>query len=709
MRRGIVAALLAALAVAAAPGAEPPVPAAPGPAASATPAALDARLAEAAEAFNATDFERALEIARESASAAEIAMSAPGLDAATAAALRASLARAYDLGAQARLALGDRRGAGESVERLLRTRPGYRVDTAASGPAYAKLVEARRQSLVGFVVPECQPVACDRVLVDGQPAEFVPEQGFAVLAGQREVVLGRHNFRDAPAAPVKVPPGGRVALPATIEQTSRDLVITTIPPGVAVTLNGARVGVTASGPGGQPASLPLTLPSLAPDEYVLEFEAPCLRRVEQPVRLVLDAQDPAALVLDPVRLEPTRGTIDLRPPEGEGVLTLDGREVQPATVDACPGRHEVSWTSGGRRVFVQPIELAADETVVVRPVPRPTAAVVEGSEPLLPTGLGSTWNLVTIPAGPGAELAGRVASAIADPSAVPPLAPAARRLPAGELADLVRRAAPEADALILPLPGGDTARRLQRLAIVDPARRLLEWTAWPERDAAAAKRVADRLAGRDVALIVPLFGADLVRTRDGLVVAGVLPGGPAEAAGLVPGMRVLAIAGRVPGAAEGPLESLPGAVPGKPVPVKVRDGLGEKELRITPVPAIDAPLPAQRAQGLLLPDIARLDALRVAGREAERAAASVRAALLLAAAGADEAAAQALDRVTVDERLDPAGDAWGTVLFVQEAVARRLGRKDVAQAVHAQWAALREARLGGRLGPPLAAAVGAAD
>jgi hypothetical protein len=702
-----LAAALAALAPARA--VEPAFPIAPG--APATPAVLDEQLAAGSAAFNATEFERALEIARETATAAEIAESVPGTDAATAAALRERLARAYDLGAQARLALGDRRGAGEAVERLLRARPGYRVDTAASGPAYAKLVEGRRQLLVGYVVPECRPVPCDRVLVDGQPAELVPEQGFAALAGQREVVLGRHNFRDAPSASVKIPPGGKVAPAATLEQTSRDLVVTTIPPGITVTLNGRRAGVTASGPGGQPASLPLTIPSLAPGEYVLEFEAPCLRKVEQPVQLVLDAQDPAALVLDPVRLEPTRGTIDLKPPEGEGIVTLDGREVLPATVDTCPGRHEVSWTSGGRRVFVQSIDLAADETVVVRPMPRPTAAVVQGTEPLLPAGLAAGWNVVTIPAGlgPGAELASRAEAAISSPAVAPPQAPAARRIPAGDLAELVQRAAPEADLLILPLRGGDAARRLQRLAIVDPARRLIEWTAWPERDAAAARQVSDRLSGKDLALIVPLFGADLARTRDGLVIASVLPDGPAAVAGLVPGMQVVSIAGRSAAAIEGPLEALAGAAPGKPVAIKVRDAGVEKDLKVTPVPAIDAPIPAQRAQGLLLPDVARLDVLRIAGSESERAAASVRAALLLAAAGADELAAQALDRVTVDERLDPAGDAWGTVLYVQETVARRLGRKDVAQTVHAQWSALKEARLGGRLGPPLAAAGETAD
>jgi hypothetical protein len=174
-------------------------------------------------------------------------------------------------------------------------------------------------------------------------------------------------------------------------------------------------------------------------------------------------------------------------------------------------------------------------------------------------------------------------------------------------------------------------------------------------------------------------------------------------------MQVVSIAGRAAAAIEGPLEGLAGAAPGKPIVIKVRDAGVEKDLKVAPVPAIDAPIPAQRAQGLLLPDVARLDVLRIAGSESERAAASVRAALLLAAAGADELAAQALDRVTVDERLDPAGDAWGTVLYVQETVARRLGRKDVAQTVHAQWSALKEARLGGRLGPPLAAAGGTAD
>jgi hypothetical protein len=708
MRRGgLVPWLVAALAaVVPAWAAETTSPAATAPA---TLAALDESLAAAATAFNATEFERALEIARETATAAEVAAAAAGTDPAAAAALRARAARAYDLGAQARLVLGDRRGAGESVERMLRTRPGYRVDTAASGPPYAKLVEARRQLLVGYVVPQCQPVACDRVLVDGQPAELVPEHGFAALAGQREVVLGRHNFRDVPPAAVKIPPGGEIPLAATLEQTSRDLVVTTIPPGVTVTIEGRPAGVTASDPGGQPASLPLTIPSLVPGEYVLEFEAPCLRKVEQPVQLILDAQDPAALVLDPVRLEPTRGTIDLKPPAGEGIVTLDGREVQPATVDVCPGRHEVSWTSGGRRVFVQSVDLDADQTVVVRPVPRPTAAIVEGTESSVPAGLAASWNLVTIPAGPGALLTSRAAAAISSPAEAPPLVPAARRVPAGELAELVQRAAPEADALVLVLPGGDAARRLQRLAIVDPARRLIEWTAWPERDAAAARKVSDRLTGKDLALIVPLFGADLVRTRDGLVVADVLPGGPAAAAGLVPGMQVVSIAGRAAASIEGPLESLAGAAPGKAVPIKVRDAGGEKELTVTPVPAIDAPIPAQLAQGLLLPEVARLDALRLAGSEDERAAASVRAALLLAAAGADELAAQALDRVTVDQRLDPAGDAWGTVLYVQEAVARRLGRKDVAQTVHSQWSALKQARLGGRLGPSLEVAGEAAD
>ncbi len=683
-----------------------PAPATPPP--PVTLAALDDDLAAAAAAFNATEFERALELARNAASAAEVATSAAGADPAAAAALRERLARAYDLGAQSRLALGDRRSAGESIERLLRTRPGYRVDAAASGPAYAKLVETRRQLLVGYIVPDCRPVACERVLVDGQPAELVPEHGFAALAGQREVVLGRHSFRDAPAVPVKIPPGGKVPLAATLEQTSRDLVVTTIPPGVTVQLNGRRVGVTASDPGGQPASLPLTIDSLVPDHYVLEFEAPCLRKVEQPVELILDAQAPGALVLDPVRLEPTRGTIDLKPPAGEGIVTLDGREVQPATIDTCPGRHEVSWTSGGRRVFVQALDLAADETVAVRPVPRPTVAVVEGTGPNLPAGLAAGWNIVTIPAEPGAALVQGAAAAIAGPTDSPPLVPAARRLPAGGLAELVRRAAPEADLLILPLPGGDAARRLQRLAIVDPARGLIEWTAWSERDAAAAQAVSDRLAGKDLSLIVPLFGVDLARTRGGLVVAGVLPDGPGAAAGLAPGMQVLAIGGRGAEAFEGPLEKLAGAAPGKPVEIRVRDTGGETDRKITPVPAIDAPNPAQRAQGLLLPDVARLDVLRVAGSESERAAASVRAALLLSAAGADELAAQALDRVTVDERLDPAGDAWGTVLYVQETVARRLGRKDLAQAAHAQWAVLKEARLGGRLGPPLAAA-GAAD
>lgn len=671
----------------------------------ATEPGLEDLLASAQAAFNATEFERALEFSLQASSRAEIALATA--DPEHAPALRDQQARAIDIGAQARMALGDRRGAGDAVEQLLRVSPGYRVDAAASGPAYAKLVEGRRQLLVGWIRPQCTPFPCDRVLVDGQLAGLDPERGFATIAGPREVVLGRRNSRDAPAVSIRIPAGGTVTPEATLEPIARDIVVTTIPPGVVVRLDGIPVGTTAPAPEGQSASLPLTIPSLVPGSYVLVFEAPCLRRIEQPVMIVLDAQDPGALVLDPVRLEATRGTVVIETPSAEGIVTLDGREVPAGSHEVCPGQCEVSWTTGGRRVFVQQVEVGPDERITVRPLPRPTLALVAGSEEAMPRGLNGRFNTVTIPVPAGDGIARGVAQQIERSGRPAPLHPATQREDAAELAGMLRVAAPEADLLAVPLPGGDPARRLRRLALLDPERSLLEWTAWPERDETAEKVIADRLAGRDLPLVVAFFGADLSRTQNSVVVASVLPGGPADDAGLAAGMQVLGVDGEDARRLATPLEALPGAQPGKPVFLRVRRAgaeAGEEEIKIAPVAAIDAPNPRQLARGMLLPDVARLSVLKIAGSEEERAAASVRAALLLAAAGRDELAAQALDRVTVDERLDPAGDAWGTVLFVQETVARRLKRADLAAGLRRQWQALGSARLGGRLGPPLAAA-----
>lgn len=668
-------------------------------------AQLEDLLATAQAAFNSTEFERALELSLQAASKAEIALATA--DEQQARGLIDQQARAIDIGAQARMALGDRRGAGDAVEQLLRVRPGYRVDAAASGPAYAKLVEGRRQLLVGWIQPQCTPFPCDRVLVDGQPADFDPERGFAAIAGQREVALGRRNCRATAPESMKIPAGGTITPQATLEQTSRDVVVTTIPPGVTVRIDGEPVGRTGTAPEGQSLSLPLTIPSLAPGSYVLDFEAPCLRRIEQPVMVALDAQDPDAIVLDPVRLDATQATVVIDPPSSEGILTLDGRQVEAGAHETCPGEHEVSWTAGGRRVFMQSVDVASEEKITVRPLPRPTLALVAGSAEAMPRGLNGRFNIVTIPADAGSGLVSAVTRQVDGSSTPAPMHPSVQRQDAPGPAEMLRAAAPEADLLAVPLAGGDPARRLRRLALLDPERALLEWTAWPERDETSEKAIADRLAGRDLPLVVPFFGADLVRTRDAVVVASVFEKGPAAEAGVTPGMVVLAVDGADARTLDSPLERLPGAQPGKPVFLRVRslgsEG-GEQEIKIAPAAAIDAPNPKVFARGMLLPDVARLSVLKIAGTDEERAAGSVRAALLLAAAGRDEMAALALDRVTVDERLDPAGDAWGTVLFVQEAVARRLKREDLAASLRRQWETLKAARLGGRLGPPLAAA-----
>lgn len=614
-------------------------------------------------------------------------------------------ARAFDLLAQAHYNLGTRGAVTPTIDRLLETDPGYRVDPAVAGPKFVELVEGRRRKLVGTIVPVCTPGPCETVTVDGRAARPDSEGNVPALAGARRVTLGRRNFRDTLLEGVTVVAGERVTAQAALEQVARDLALATEPGAVKVTVDGRDLGTTAPGPDPNGPSRPLVIPALPPGPHVLVFQAPCRRRLEQQVEVVLDAQQQGAQDLGTIVLERSRAAFDITWSGPAGALTVDGQAVQPGTVEVCPGPHEVSASVGGRRVWFQTIELHEEETAAVAPRPRPTVAVLrQGTAWPLPGFPGRAWNEVPL-AAPAAEgLAGRLAGQL--PAGPPPIFPAVARVTVAGLAAEAKKAAPEADLVALFLPGNDPVRPVRLVALIDTGRDVAEISGWPESDTRLAGQVAEEL-GRGFRAEVPFFGFDLAdRAGAPPVVGAVLPVSPASKAGLVAGQVVVAVAGK-------PLASLAEIPPvtelpiGTPLVLRVADAKGERDVQVTPIPAVHAPNPAvlaREAGVFLLPLVARAEVARVAGTPVERQAGSLVAGLALVAAGLPAEAAPVLDRAAIDESLDPAGDARGTQFYVLEQVLLRIGRKDYAAEVRARWTPLDRARLGGRGGPALGAA-----
>lgn len=654
---------------------------------------------EARSAFLAAEFEKAAAAAGEAISFLE----GPGSEGLPPADRQVLLATALDLLAQARFNTGDEKGMNEAIRRLLAVDPGFRVDVETAGPKYAKLFEAKRAELVGFLAVACRPLPCETVIVDGASRSLDEHGRVALVAGTHRVVVTRHGFAPADMGEVGVPAGKETRLEATLRQVARDVVVATVPPGADVSLDGTEAGTTVAGAEGETVSAPLRLRDVPPGSHVLVASAPCRRRVEQSLEVVLDEKDPGPLVLPPIELEEAWGTIRVAWSGPEGVVTLDGSPIRPGETRVCPGEHEVSLAVAGRRVFVTRVSVRDGETVTVRPRPRPTLAVPAGGAGPFPCLGGDGWNRVELPA-PAIAEAGRIlAKLLGEGTGEVPTWPGVERRLAPDAAAPLLAAAPEADLVAFSFPVADPVRSLARLVLVDPRRGIVEAVAWPENDREVPKEIDRALAWRPPARDSWL-GLDLAeRVRGAPVVARVTPGSPAEAAGVRAGELLLAVGGRDVSGMEEAERLLASLAPGEEAELRL---LGEeaRTVKVLPLAVVHVDPPARLRDRLLLPALATAGVLRVAGAPAERIPAAVAEGLLLAACGSTLEAARALDRVTVDAVEDPEGDARGTVLWVLEGLLRKIDRNAYADEIAARLRELPRARLGGRQGPPLSLA-----
>lgn len=607
--------------------------------------------------------------------------------------MRAKLARAYDLEAQCLFNLKRPKEMREAIERLLSLSPDYHFDRSTAGPPLVEELERRRKATVGTVALQCLPVSCDSVEIDGEPQVPSSDGRYLVPAGDRRVRLGRRNFQAQELPSVRVMPGEVSTVSATLQQTSRDVVLVTDPPGVSVVIDGREIGVSERGE--STSSKPLTIPELPPGDHVLVLNAPCRRRLEQSFDLFLDAQDPGSLDLGVLKLAEAHSVVELSPARSVGELYIDGKPGVTGPNTVCPGSRSIAWLVADRRVWFSSADIREGETIALSLQPRPTLLL------LAPSSLrgfpSEAWNSLS-PTGDVAELRG-VISRLIPRGAQLPIFPAWLRGSDTGLADRLRGVAPEADMAALIVSDLDPLQPSTGIVLIDVRRGAWEATAW--RDSELAKPELLSALNEPWPLTESFFGFDLIDNGAGLVVGGVLEGSVAAQAKITDGMTLRTING----ASSPPTRESLGAaaVAGSVAPISLTLTSGQQRLetQLVPIAAITVPTPPVLAGRALLPQLARCEVWRIAGEPLQTMACAVHSGMILLALGRDEEAATTLDRAAIDVAADPAGDVRGTVGFELEKLLRRAGRSEYAEEVRGRWVALSAARYGGRTGPPL--------
>ncbi len=655
--------------------------------------ALEKTLVEAEEALLEADVEGAERAARK---VSEALAAGAGDDEKR----RALAARAFDLMAQARYTLGDKSGASEAIDRLIALQPGYQASGEIVGPKYVALFSARRSKLVGYLRVHCSPLPCEKVLVDGRERVFKPESELAVAAGEHVLVLIRHGFSDLRMDGVKVAAGDTVELTGEMEQVARDVVISTRPAGAELRFDGKLLGHSEAAEDGD-LSRPFLVREVPPGPHEIVIEAPCFRRVAIALDVVLDALDSSPMSFGTIELEASRARLVIDWKRPEGIILVDGVPTPTGRHELCPGVHELALSLGGRRAWFEKVELAHEEVRKIVPLPRPTLAIsgLEGMTSDAPL-VGEGWNRLSVDSDQVEGALGTLLARLLGGAGGAPLYPDHLTGVGDELRTAAQALAPEADLLAIWRPGTHGVRAAKTLVLIDAKRGLFEASSWLADDPRAAEQLRASLEVKQLA-DQPFLGLDLVARRGGApVIAGMHPASPAQEVSV--GMELRSFAGTSVSSVAEFNQRLAALDPGQEVELVLADAKAERTIRVTPLRNLRVAVAEADAKDFALPALARAEADRKTGRALVKLAASIRAGMILARLGRTREAATLLDGAEIGDEVDPSQDARGTVSLVLERLMRQLDDGEgYASEIAARRQALREARFGGRAGPPL--------
>ncbi|MBZ5638912.1 MAG: PEGA domain-containing protein [Acidobacteriia bacterium] len=520
------------------------------------------------------------------------------------------------LRSQAHAASGALDAAEQDYREVLDLDPAFEPDPAvASRKAIARFEKARADR-VGMLRIDLDPSDAT-VLVDGRPARRLADGTLPALAGSRTLRLERKGF-DPLERTIDVQPGHETPFVVRLVPNVRSIVVRTEPDGVLVSVDDQPSGETARPKSGAPdAPAQLEIDDLAPGEHAITLRKPCYRTVRHRRMITVDLMDHAPLAIETVALDPVRSRLKLMGSIEGGEVRVDGNPAGTLPIEPlelCPGPRDVEVRAGGRVVWWARVELPEEGGLEVEVRPRPNLARVVAEWPRALSPFAESFSAAPpLPLPPGADL-----SSTHGWEAV--------QLPGGT--DLA--------VTVTPAPGGGPA---DRGALYSPILRTVERIEGtlpdPSRPAWLESSTGMKLADSSV------WGK--------AVVVEVAPGGPAAAANISVGDRVLAVGSSAVDGSRQAAAALRDAAPGSEIEVHVAGPQGAPRavrVRTAPTPVIPVRHDGARSPAVVAAWAAADGA--VAGGAAPSALANL--ALLLSGAGRHDLAADVLRRIPWGER-----------------------------------------------------------
>lgn len=278
------------------------------------------------------------------------------------------------------------------LEALLALNPDFELDRAFTSQRLATLFDRLRSEAYAPVAFTFEP-GDGQLSVDGRPGAPLPRKFLPF--GTRNLTYRRPGFAPADLTLELAPRDAKTAA-FKLVRVSSTVTLHTQPAGVEVLVDGRSLGHTQGQAGSEAMAIAVpfglrpedlsagfVIPELAPGKHQLELRAPCFRT--RILELGPDLATPFAdHTLEPLRLEPSKGTLSVTSAWSGGELLLDGQSQGPLPIQqlpVCSGAYDIwiRFPGGGysRRLTVGDGQAVAFEA---RPKPRLAFLGLEGGE-----------------------------------------------------------------------------------------------------------------------------------------------------------------------------------------------------------------------------------------------------------------------------------------------------------------------------------------
>ncbi|NWJ41417.1 MAG: hypothetical protein HXX12_10645 [Geothrix sp.] len=278
------------------------------------------------------------------------------------------------------------------LQALMDLNPDFELDRTLTSQRLTALFERMKGEKFALVKLSYLPEG-GRLTIDGHPTAPLPRKFLPF--GAHRLSYARPGYATA-ELPLELVPHDAKAADFKLTRTASTITLYVQPSDVEVLLDGQSLGyaIGKAGPDAAAVAIPLGLrpeelssafviPELRPGKHRLELRAPCLRT--RVLELGADLATPAAdHTLEPIRLEPSRGSLSVSSPWPGGELFLSGqsRGLLPlANLPVCTGTYDllVRFPTGG---YSQRLVVEDGKTVSLeaRPKPRLAFAGLEGGD-----------------------------------------------------------------------------------------------------------------------------------------------------------------------------------------------------------------------------------------------------------------------------------------------------------------------------------------